>query len=400
MTATASDNVGVQNVQFRVDGNNVGSADTTSPYSVDVNTTTLTNGSHTLSAVARDAAGNTRTSANVTVTVDNSLPNVSVTAPAAGALVSGTMSVTATASDNVGVQSVQFRVDGNNVGSADTSSPYSLSLDTNTLTNGTHTLSAVARDAAGNTRTSAERDDHRGQLAADGRDHRAGERRHAVRHHHDDRHAPPTTWRCRAWPSRWTAPRSPRTRARPTRSPARPAGSPTATTRSPRWPRDTAGNTRTSAAVAVKVDNNAPDGLDQLAQRRRDRVGHAHRHRERRRRGRRAERAVPRGRRQRGLGRHHAARTRSPGTRPALTDGEHTLSAVARDAVGNTRTSANVTVTVDNDGLVAAFGFEETSGSTATDVVRDHDGTISGATRTTSGRFGRALAVRRQPTTG
>jgi Concanavalin A-like lectin/glucanases superfamily/Bacterial Ig-like domain len=74
-----------------------------------------------------------------------------------------------------------------------------------------------------------------------------------------------------------------------------------------------------------------------------------------------------------------------------LPDGQHTLSAVARDAAGNTRTSANVSVTVDNDGLVAAYGFEETSGSTVTDASRDHNGTISGATRTTSGRFGRAL---------
>ena len=98
VTATATDNVGVQNVQFRVDGANVGAADTSNPYSLSLNTTTLSNGTHTLSAVARDAAGNTRTSANVSVTVDNSLPTVSLTAPAAGALVAGTISLTATAS--------------------------------------------------------------------------------------------------------------------------------------------------------------------------------------------------------------------------------------------------------------------------------------------------------------
>ena len=155
VTATATDNVAVQNVQFRVDGANVGAADTSSPYALSLNTTTLTNGTHTLSAVARDAAGNTRTSANVTVTVDNALPTVSLTAPAAGALVAGTISLTATATDNAGVQDVQFRVDGANVGAADTSSPYSLSLNTTTLTNGTHTLSAVARDTAGNTRASS-----------------------------------------------------------------------------------------------------------------------------------------------------------------------------------------------------------------------------------------------------
>ena len=71
MTATASDDVGVQSVQFRVDGDNVGAADTQSPYSASWNTTTARTGRHTISAVARDAAGNTTTATNVTVTVDN-----------------------------------------------------------------------------------------------------------------------------------------------------------------------------------------------------------------------------------------------------------------------------------------------------------------------------------------
>ena len=76
--------------------------------------------------MARDAAGNTKTSANVSVTVDNAAPTVAISAPANGATLSGTTTLTATASDNVGVQSVQFQVDGNNVGAADTTSPYSL----------------------------------------------------------------------------------------------------------------------------------------------------------------------------------------------------------------------------------------------------------------------------------
>ena len=84
LTANASDNVGVQSVQFRVDGANVGAADTSSPYSLSLNTTTLSNGTHTLSAVARDAAGNTGTSANVTVTVDNAAPTAPASLTAAG----------------------------------------------------------------------------------------------------------------------------------------------------------------------------------------------------------------------------------------------------------------------------------------------------------------------------
>jgi hypothetical protein len=64
----------VAGVQFRLDGANLGAEDTTSPYSVSWNTTTATNGTHTLTAVARDAAGNSTTWAGVTVTVSNDTP--------------------------------------------------------------------------------------------------------------------------------------------------------------------------------------------------------------------------------------------------------------------------------------------------------------------------------------
>jgi hypothetical protein len=155
VSATASDNVGVVGVQFRLDGTNLGAEDTTSPYSVSWNTTTATNGSHTLTAVARDAAGNTTTSSGVSVTVDNSAPTVTITAPTSGATVSATVTVSATASDNVGVVGVQFRLDGANLGAEDTTSLYSISWDTTTAGNGPHTLTAVARDAAGNATTSS-----------------------------------------------------------------------------------------------------------------------------------------------------------------------------------------------------------------------------------------------------
>jgi hypothetical protein len=71
VTATATDNVGVAGVQFKLDGNNIGTEDTASPYAYVWNTSTLGNGTYTLTAVARDAASNTNTSAAVTVTVNN-----------------------------------------------------------------------------------------------------------------------------------------------------------------------------------------------------------------------------------------------------------------------------------------------------------------------------------------
>jgi len=58
-------------VQFKIDGANLGPEDTASPFSIVWNTTTIGNGSHTLTGVARDAAGNTAASAGVTVTVSN-----------------------------------------------------------------------------------------------------------------------------------------------------------------------------------------------------------------------------------------------------------------------------------------------------------------------------------------
>jgi Concanavalin A-like lectin/glucanases superfamily/Domain of unknown function (DUF1929)/Bacterial Ig domain/Bacterial Ig-like domain/Galactose oxidase, central domain len=155
VTANASDNRGVTSVQFRLDGNDLGSADTSAPYSTVWNTTATSNGNHTLTAVARDAAGNTTTSAPVTVNVDNGTPpTVSITAPTGGT-VSGAVSVTANAGDDRGVASVQFKVDGTNLGSADTSSPYSATWNTVGVANGLHTLTAVATDSDGNTTTSA-----------------------------------------------------------------------------------------------------------------------------------------------------------------------------------------------------------------------------------------------------
>src|SRR5204863_4421656 len=67
---------------------------------------------------------------------------------------SGTTTVSASASDNVGVTKVEFYLDGV-LKSTDTTSPYSWSWDTTTATNASHTLVSKAYDAAGNIGTSA-----------------------------------------------------------------------------------------------------------------------------------------------------------------------------------------------------------------------------------------------------
>mgnify|MGYP001576703498 CR=1 FL=1 len=82
-------------------------------------------------------------------------PNVNITAPLDGAMVSGaSVSITATATDNVGVLGVQFKVDGTDLGGEDLVAPYAVTWDTLTASNGNHALTAVARDAAGNSTTS------------------------------------------------------------------------------------------------------------------------------------------------------------------------------------------------------------------------------------------------------
>ena len=84
---------------------------------------------------------------------DTTAPTTSITAPANGATVSGTVSVTATASDNVGVTRVEFWRDGA-LQSTDTTSPYAWSWNTSGLANGSHTLQSKAYDAATNVGTS------------------------------------------------------------------------------------------------------------------------------------------------------------------------------------------------------------------------------------------------------
>ena len=108
----------------------------------------------------QDSAGNANTndftiSFSVASASDAIPPTVSITYPLNNAKIGNTTTITATASDNVGVVGVQFKLDGNNLGAEDTTSPYSISWDTKPALNGAHVLTAVARDAAGNSGTSS-----------------------------------------------------------------------------------------------------------------------------------------------------------------------------------------------------------------------------------------------------
>jgi isoaspartyl peptidase/L-asparaginase-like protein (Ntn-hydrolase superfamily) len=152
LAVTASDNVGVAGVQFTLDGVGLAAEDVTAPYSVTLNSATLPNGTHTVGATARDMAGNIQAAAPISITVNNDLtaPTVAVLNPATGAMVAGSLTITASASDDVGVVGVQFTVDGANLGPEHLTAPYTMTWNSASLGNGTHAIGAVARDAAGN----------------------------------------------------------------------------------------------------------------------------------------------------------------------------------------------------------------------------------------------------------
>ncbi len=154
VNVSATDNVGVSKVEWYLDGALAGSSATASPtFSWD--TTASGNGSHSLQGKAYDAAGNSSMSASVTVTVQNAVadttpPTVQVTSPTSGTTVaSKTTKVYVTASDNVGVTRVDLLVDGKNYATSSSATPV-FSCNTSKLSRGSHTLQAVAYDAAGN----------------------------------------------------------------------------------------------------------------------------------------------------------------------------------------------------------------------------------------------------------
>jgi hypothetical protein len=92
-----------------------------------------------------------------TVSVDTTPPSVSISSPTAGTTQTGTVTLMASATDNVAVANVQFKVDGVNLGAPVTGGgpTYSAPWDTRTASNGSHVLTAVATDTSGNAATSA-----------------------------------------------------------------------------------------------------------------------------------------------------------------------------------------------------------------------------------------------------
>lgn len=160
VNVNAGDNVSVTRVELRVNGATVAS-DTTSPFSFSWDSSKTANGTASLQAVAFDAAGNAGFSAVAAVTVSNAAPGpadttpptVAIVSPTNGITVSGTVTVSANAWDNVGVTRVEFWINSALVTSA-TAAPYSFNWNTRKYS-GAQTIVARAFDAAGNSATSS-----------------------------------------------------------------------------------------------------------------------------------------------------------------------------------------------------------------------------------------------------
>ncbi|HVS51895.1 MAG TPA: Ig-like domain-containing protein [Opitutaceae bacterium] len=146
----------ILSVQFFANNTAIGAPITTYPYNATWTPASL--GSYTITAKATDNDGNAVTSAGVTVSVIDPAPNapsVSVTAPANGSTVTVglTQALRATATDSVGITSVQFFVNGQPLGGVLTAFPFTTPWSPTTP--GTYKISARAINVSGNQTTSA-----------------------------------------------------------------------------------------------------------------------------------------------------------------------------------------------------------------------------------------------------
>jgi hypothetical protein len=163
LTASATDNVGVTDVSFWSGTTKLADAvkQTNGSWRAIIDIADYSEGDYPVTAKAEDAAGNTKTSTAITLTIshvviDTTAPNVSITSPTTGATVGNSVTLTATATDNVAVTGVSFWSGTTKLGDAvkQTNGTWRLVASTTAYPNGTYPITAKAEDAAGNTKTS------------------------------------------------------------------------------------------------------------------------------------------------------------------------------------------------------------------------------------------------------
>jgi hypothetical protein len=152
---SATDNVGVTSVALTANGTAIGSS-IVAPYAVSWNTTTVANGVYTLTATARDAAGNTK-AASISVSVNNPIPGgqaftIALKSPTDGIHLKGatvTFSVMWTGTPS----KVEYYCDGVLVASS-SATPFSSTWKMGNLSKGAHALQAKGYDSNGAVTTS------------------------------------------------------------------------------------------------------------------------------------------------------------------------------------------------------------------------------------------------------
>lgn len=156
LTAAATDDLGVMKVEF-FDGETKLGEDTTAPFEQPVPLVFENNGTKSYTAKASDAAGNATTSKPVAVLIkipDTSAPTVSLSSSASNVTTAGLITLTAVATDNVGVTKVEF-FDGITKLGEDTTVPFEQIINLASENSGAKTYTAKAYDAAGNTSSSS-----------------------------------------------------------------------------------------------------------------------------------------------------------------------------------------------------------------------------------------------------
>ena len=150
VTLSATDaGSGVAAIRYTLDGSEPTAASSLYTDAFTVSATT------TVRFRAWDNAGNVEATRLQAIRIDTTPPTVAVTNPTGGSLVTKTIQLQAAASDiGSGVASVTFYVDGAAVGTALTA-PYRTGWNPKKYANGSHTITAVATDVAGNATTSA-----------------------------------------------------------------------------------------------------------------------------------------------------------------------------------------------------------------------------------------------------
>jgi hypothetical protein len=147
ITLGANAGTGATQVKWFVDGVEVG-WDGAAPWQSSWNSDSVADGIHTVIAKAADATGAWGTSAILSFVVANDIVGVSVTSPAAGATVSGTITLSATAADPSGITQMKWYVDGSEVG-WDGSAPWTASWNTSAVGDGTHQITARGQNGLG-----------------------------------------------------------------------------------------------------------------------------------------------------------------------------------------------------------------------------------------------------------